>query len=206
MVQNGFSIGLPRELAQAGALWPFAPSYLSSADLNAQLLYQLPSLERANVLAEAYFTNFSWLRSPIDRDQVYSELIPLFYPPGDGQAQSTLGSRLPSTIVNEHQHDLALLFALFACGAVADLSQPPDNLEAARFGVLSRAALSLQSVFEEVSLSSCQALFLLGTHECQIGLGSIDNAWKIVSLALFPSNNVCFSLHSRDCKILNASL
>lgn len=187
---DGSAIGLTPELAQSGVMWPFAPRVLPTHEYATQILVQLPSYERARAITEMFFVNFSWIRCPVDHDQLYSELLPLFYPHDTQNSQVTNNS-----LGTENYHDLALLFAVLACGTVSDLSQTPDNEEASRYNVLSRAALGLQSVFEEASLSSVQAVFLLGTYEGYAGRGgTLDTAWRTTSLALFLSSSVCFQV------------
>lgn len=194
---------LPESFAQAGAMWPFAPAYLSSPDLSAQLIDQLPSFERATSLVEAYFVNAAWMRSSLERPQVITELLPQFYPEHYPNLRGHCSfSSVPAENAADRPHDLALLFALFACGAAADLTQGAQNEEAMRYNALSRTALGLQSIFDESSLSACQAVFLLGSFESHVGRGPTDSPWKLISLALTIASSVCVSIlySSTECR------
>ncbi|KAH8111232.1 hypothetical protein DFH11DRAFT_1616261 [Phellopilus nigrolimitatus] len=173
---------LPPSLAQASLLWPFAPLHLPRETLSAQVTSQLPPLERATALYEAYLTNLSWSVAPIDRQQIVSEIMPLFY----------RRNHHPT----DRLHELTLLLVVFACGAAADLTQPPCNSEAKRYSQLARAALSLHGLFHTGgSLVGTQAIILLGSYEVFAAPGedigkAQEAAWKIVSLGLTLASSV----------------
>lgn len=215
--------GLPPEVEHASALWPFAPLHPHSHSnmstntntLTMHIVSQLPPIDRATALVEAYFTNLAWFLGPIERVQVVDELLPLFYPSlgaaGGSRRKTTAASASTSasststsstsnnaetlshliSTATDSPHDLALLFTVFACGAVADLTQPPDNVEALRFNALSRATLGLYNLFEAGSLSACQAVFLNGSFEVYSGKrASQESAWKMFSLAMCLASSV----------------
>lgn len=175
--------------AQASALWPFTPAYLTGPVLATHLISQLPSLERASTLIETYYTHIAWLRCPVDRAEVTSELMPLFYP---RQMHSPAGI---TEIALRHAHELAKLFALFCLGAVVDLTLSADNVESARYYILSRASLGLRDVFSHATLSACQTLYLLATYKTHASRGSNQEyAWKLASLGATLAFSVCPSL------------
>lgn len=197
---------LPPDIEQASALWPFAPAHLTSSQLMMNVVSHLPPIERASALIEAYFTNLAWFLGPIERSQVTTELIPLFYPFGRRNDRSKTGllidnatndkSSILATAL-DHPHDLALLFAVFACGAVSDLTQAPDNAEGSRYHTLSRVTLGLQNIFEGASLSACQAIFLIGSYEVYCGKRTgQEKSWKMFSLAMCLGNSVSFLSHT----------
>lgn len=55
-------------------------------------------------------------------------------------------------------HRLAILFMVFALGALLDLDRSPNSPESMHYYHLSRAALSQESVLEEPSVAAAQAL------------------------------------------------
>ena len=55
-------------------------------------------------------------------------------------------------------HSLALLFMVFALGALMDLDLPAHSPQAMQFYHLGRAALAIKSVFDEQSIPGIQAL------------------------------------------------
>ena len=179
------------EIRHAAELWPFAPSYLTTPALAAQLIQHLPTLGRATALTEAYFTNLSWFCEPISRDQVTSELLPLFYSQSSRGSLIPDHSKLPSEIAAEHPHELALLFAVFAFGAVADLTLPAENAEATKYCSLSRAALGLRNVFNGGSFIGCQAICLLAIFQLYDAKpSSQENGWTMLSLGMGLASSV----------------
>ncbi|KAH8109667.1 hypothetical protein DFH11DRAFT_913070 [Phellopilus nigrolimitatus] len=172
----------PPWLAQTSTLWPLAPLHLPRETLIEQIIAQLPPLERATALYEAYFTILSWSVTPVDRQQVVCELVPLFY-----------HQHHPTT---DCLHDLTLLLAIFACGAAADLTQPPCNPEAERYSELARATLSLDGLFHiGASLSGTQAIILLGLYEVYAAHSegfdtAQEAAWKLISLGLTLASSI----------------
>ena len=194
---------LPPYMEQASTLWPFAPSHLTSPQLMIDIVKQLPPIERASALIEAYFTNLAWFLGPIGRSQVTAELIPLFYPLGRRNDRTKAGLSSDDShndksdilaAALEHPHDLALLLSVFASGAVADLTQAPDNAEGSRYHTLSLVTLGLQNIFEGGSLSACQAIFINGTYEVHCGKRTgQEKSWKMFSLAMSLGNSVSYS-------------
>ena len=55
-------------------------------------------------------------------------------------------------------HRLAVLFMALALGALLDLNRPPLSSDAMQYYQLGRAALALESVLEEQSVTAVQAL------------------------------------------------
>ncbi|KAL5485158.1 hypothetical protein ACEPAI_7800 [Sanghuangporus weigelae] len=168
---------LSREITHSSRSFPFAPLFLDQSEesLLSQLISYLPPFERATALYEAFFGNLSWLIEPVDRSSFVSEIVPLFYP-----------RRKPAPLGNiraEHAHDLALLFVVFACGAVGDLTQSPSNDEALRFHTLAKAAMGVKSIMHGASLTGVQTLYLLGAYDIYTGeKKSQEDAWKMMTL------------------------
>ena len=157
--------------------------------LFSQLVSYIPPYERATALYEAFFTNLSWLISPIERSHFVSEIIPLFYP--DRKAI------LPKSVPSHHAHDLALLFVLFACGAVGDLTQHPLNNEATRYHTLAKAALGVKSIMHGASLAGVQTLLLLAAYNiCAGEKRNQEDTWKLISLGCSMAAAVSLSSFS----------
>ena len=124
----------------------------------------LPTYERATALAEAYLENVSWLPRPLQREQNFEELIPSVYKNrgchnrlsslGDGEECENIRAK-----ALQKMHTLALSFALFACGAAADLTLDPLNAEGALYSYVAKAALNAHSVFDyRSSMETVQVL------------------------------------------------
>lgn len=172
------------ELTRFSVSFPFTPIG-STAEVRHLIESYLPSWERATHLAQSYVANASWLFQGITPDQVQDEMLPAIY-------------KRPQPKVSEQDspyedysgpHDLALLFLVFAIGALMDLGQEPYNAEAEHYHILAKAALCLQPVLEKPSLVAIQALYLLSvyiamcTNDHRSGEASMESSWSILSLA-----------------------
>lgn len=83
------------------------------------------------------------------------------------------------------------MLAVFACGALADLTLPPDNVEAPAYHLLSKAALSQQNLFGAASLSTVQALSMLGAYDLYLCTrNSLEFSWKMLSFAMILGSSV----------------
>ncbi|KAL5507235.1 hypothetical protein ACEPAH_6691 [Sanghuangporus vaninii] len=166
-----------REIIHSSRSFPFAPLFLDQSEesLLSQLISYLPPFERATALYEAFFGNLSWLFAPVDRSSFVSEIVSLFYP--------CRKPAPPGSIHAEHAHDLALLFVLFACGAVGDLTQNPLNDEAVQYHTLAKAAMGVKSIMHGASLTGVQTLYLLGAYDIYTGQKkSQEDSWKMATL------------------------
>jgi hypothetical protein len=138
----------------------------------------LPSWEKACSLSETYLEQAAWVYHAVGRVQLIDEMLPVFYnkaapsPPEDYSGP----------------HDLALLFIVFAVGALVDLTRGPSNEEAEHYHQIARAAICLQPVLEKPSLVTIQALHLLGIYNGMRGSDltdddtSMETTWSLVSL------------------------
>lgn len=168
---------LSQEITHSSRSFPFSPPSLdqSKDDLLSQLVCYLPPFERAVALCEFFFRNLSWFFAPVERSHFVTEVIPMFYP--------HRRPVLPGSVCIERAHDLALLFAFFACGAVGDLTQKPANNEAEQYNTLARAALSVRSIMHGASLSGVQTLYLLAGYDVYTGeKKSQEESLKLVAL------------------------
>ena len=178
------SVVLPAQIAQASQLFPFAPMYLASDELQGIIEAQLPSWERASALIEAYLQHLSWSFCAVDRQQLYEELLPAIYKRKKNPADGIQEHRI-------HPHDLALLLTVFSVGAAGDLTLKMGNGEAIFYEHLARAALGLRSVLSSASLSAVQATCLLGYIGVYIGRrSSLEECWKTISLGMSLASSV----------------
>ncbi|KAL5527793.1 hypothetical protein ACEPAG_6594 [Sanghuangporus baumii] len=162
------------------ATFPFKPLFLPAEEIQAQIEDKLPSYERGSALIEAYLENISWLMNMVDREQIMEELMPQIY----RRKRTGLG-RASHETRRTHPHMLALLLAVFATGAVADLTLPPWNEEADLYYHLSWTAMGLESLFNSTNLYTIQALAILGGYDIfSCRRTSLENSWKIVSFCL----------------------
>ena len=121
-------------------------------------------------MIESYLGQMAWFCSLIEREQVFDELLPLFYrTPGQGVLRPQLNSsRFYDQSFNQedgaerkeawrkadrdannanYTHRLALVFGLLASGAAGNLTLPLGSTESQTYNRLAAAALQLNSVF-----------------------------------------------------------
>jgi hypothetical protein len=155
------------------------------ADIQDLILSHLPPWERAISLCETYFEQVSWIFRGVTRLQLMDDMLPVIYRkcgPSPGEDYSS-------------PHDLALLFLVFAIGA---LVQPePSNAEGEHFQQIARAALVLQPVLEKPSIVTIQALHLMSIYNAMSGSDlksetSMEITWSLITLASQLSQTVCF--------------
>lgn len=118
-------------------------------------------------LIERYEMALHKMVDPVPSSQIDNELLPKFYPEN---AFSSSADSAPCR--KEDLHDLALLFAILSIGSSYDESMPVVNAEGETFACLSLAALSFYSVIDHASLSTVQAIFILGSY----GQNALDNS------------------------------
>jgi hypothetical protein len=83
-------------------------------------------------------------------------------------------------------HELALLFIVFAFGAMIDISLPPlpDNPDAERYYQLTCMALALEPVLDRPPLvSTVQTLSLMAIYQGLLGEHNLENTWTIFGMA-----------------------
>lgn len=172
--------------------FPFTPMGPADA-VQAVIEGHLPPWARALYLAETYLEHAGWLFRGIARTQLVDDMLPAFYhrraapPPAAAAAEA-----------DEYNgpHDLALLFVVFAVGAIVDLRQDPSNAEAEHYHQIARAAVCLQPVLEKPSLVTIQTLKLLSvynamsTNELGSQETSMETSWSLTTLATHLSQTV----------------
>lgn len=114
--------------------------------------------------------------------------------------RSSGGLRVPAAVTASRggteilEHQLALLLAIFACGAAGDLTLEACNDEGETYRQLAQSALSLHSVFEGTSLATVQAVAIIGAYGIfSASAQTIESPFKLLTLAL--SLGITVSLH-----------
>ncbi|KAJ3553139.1 hypothetical protein NP233_g12716 [Leucocoprinus birnbaumii] len=163
------------ELALFSQSFPFTPMG-QPPDVHDLIVSHLPPWNRAQALVDIYFEQVYWLFRGVTREQVRDDTLPVIY----RKQQPTPGEDYTSP------HDLALLFMIFAIGA---LVQPePSNAEGEHFHQLSRAAMGLQPVLEKPSIVTIQTLHLMSIFNSMNGSDlkndtSMELTWSLITLA-----------------------
>lgn len=156
--------------------FPFTPPGIPTEPVQDLIESYLPPLLRATALSETFLQSTSWMFSVVSRQHILGELIPTVYEHSSGQTQTRLRPYGP--------HDIALLFIVFAIGALVDPSLPPYNIEGQHYHILSRAAMCLQPVFVQRSVVTIKALSLMGVYNGMCGIESkLGNYFSLMNLA-----------------------
>lgn len=164
------------EIARLGNSFPFGAE--NNAEKTMDLLFNyLPSHARASSLCETYMEHGTWVFRPIKRDEIIDDIFaPIYKSMKERQATGSMGPHCISP------HKLAVLFLVFALGALVDLTLEPcefsscypipilnfscqDNAESETYFLLSRACLSLRSVFDSPEMTTVQAIVLMANYQ-----------------------------------------
>ena len=109
---------LPPEMDANAALFPFSPGI---GDIPWDVLFKnLPAEPRAWSLCETYMEHASWKSEPIRRDQLIHEVLSPIYKAVKGKITNGV---YDTSHLSAHQ--FAVLFFVFAVGALLDLTLEP---------------------------------------------------------------------------------
>ncbi|EPQ52220.1 hypothetical protein GLOTRDRAFT_28919, partial [Gloeophyllum trabeum ATCC 11539] len=187
---------LPPELGDFPALVATFDAWNSDARQVLQALEaSLPPITRAWSLCEAYYEYSAFFR-PVKRDEFVDHFMtPLYAALRENAEPGSIAERMP--------HKLAVVYLLFAMGALMDLTQPPYNKEAWRYAVLGKNALLMKSVKESPAIETVQAMALLAHFFSQSGRrNTVEYSWAIISNCLRLAQSVC--IPSRSLQVLRS--
>ncbi|KAF7303857.1 Zn(2)-C6 fungal-type domain-containing protein [Mycena indigotica] len=180
----------------------------------------LPPRAHGRLLIDSYFAQLAWLFRGVTRGQVKDMMCGIYSsygPTGERDDFDDLeGDEDQEGDPEDHTgpHDLALLFMIFATGALVQpqsenaTNLPPDeeeeiyrkrvSAEGEHFHQIARAALALQPVLEKPSIVTIQALHLLSIY---YGMATAPNykedaetsmemTWSLITLAAHLSQTI----------------
>ncbi|KAJ6564638.1 fungal-specific transcription factor domain-containing protein [Mycena capillaripes] len=189
----------------------------SPQSIHALVTSHLPARARARMLVQSYFAQLAWLFRGVTRGQVgdmlngvyaaYGARVRVTRPDkgeddaeeddddvGDGEEEDYTGP-----------HDLALLFMVFAVGALVQPGADTDAVgvaaEAEHLHQIARTALALQPVLEKPSLVTIQTLHLLSIYTSMVSRNpaggedetaetSMEMTWSLITLAAHLSQTI----------------
>ncbi|KAK7052073.1 Zn(2)-C6 fungal-type domain-containing protein [Favolaschia claudopus] len=196
--------------------------------VHALVTSHLPSRRHARKLVQCYFSQLAWLFRGVTQGQVVDMMRGVYAAYGSRHDSASPGELEEVEERGEEEedgddrdededytgpHDLALLFLIFAAGA---LVQPPAHggteddvhrrevgAEAEHLHQIARAALALQPVLEKPSLVTIQALHLLSIYISLASPGtvrykngeedadtSMEMTWSLITLAAHLSQTI----------------
>ncbi|KAI0272646.1 fungal-specific transcription factor domain-containing protein [Gloeopeniophorella convolvens] len=166
-------LAMTNTLAWRSHAFPFASNIAGSAEeVRALLMSSLPDLNTVQRQIDIYWRHASWMYTPIDQKDFYSSIYGRVFGPSDASADH---DRIQS-------HRIAVVYMMLAIGALLDLDAPSHSDDATHYFQLGRAALSVDSIFEEQSIPAIQALLLMSHY---MFLADIDGPrWALMGLVV----------------------
>ncbi|KZT27790.1 hypothetical protein NEOLEDRAFT_1059869 [Neolentinus lepideus HHB14362 ss-1] len=171
---------LPHEILSLTGSFPIIRMVNSDNSLPVDRLqslsFYLPPYEVAVRLRDIYYHHAAWMYDPVPVDYFNEHVFFKIYTPGDLSPveEDLLSPRL------------SLMFMVLAIGTLMDTKQPAYNLDAEKYHHLARASLFQSSLFDEPSLNSVQALFLMSFYlflSDRHGTGA-GSRWAIMGMAV----------------------
>lgn len=154
----------------------------------------LPPQQRGWTLCETYLEHASWVIRPLDRQEIIEDLLVPIY-----NTKKKLDGTRPDEMSLISPPKLAVLFLIFAQGALMDLTLPPYSEEAEDYHTCARAALSLRSLFDSPVIEAVQAILLMSYYQCNAGdRYSQDSVWTLISLGCSLAHSVRLQLCLAD--------
>ncbi|KAH6915006.1 fungal-specific transcription factor domain-containing protein, partial [Coprinopsis sp. MPI-PUGE-AT-0042] len=149
------------------------------------LFNHLPDQPRAWSLCETYLEQGTWATKALKRDEIIEDILSPTYKALKGRNAED------SPVASFSPHKLCVLYMIFALGALVDLTLEPCSREAEHYYHLSRACLSLRSVFDSPEISTVQGLFLMGGYHGWAGTRyTVDSSWGLISLSAKVAQSV----------------
>ncbi|EJD06233.1 uncharacterized protein FOMMEDRAFT_119797 [Fomitiporia mediterranea MF3/22] len=179
---SGSQIEIPPKLYELAQMWPFTPIDLPKDDIRIIIEAQLPTLDRATALCNAYIEHVSWYCMPVSQQQLFRELLAATY--GQMSSDNRQAEDTHQTFRKLDNHDLALLLVVFACGAACEQYREPKHGDGQQYYRLSRVALGLQPIFARSSLTTVQVLLLMALYDIvSMRKNNLEETWKVVFMA-----------------------
>ncbi|KZP32860.1 hypothetical protein FIBSPDRAFT_924875 [Athelia psychrophila] len=177
-------------LKRLASLFPMGSGCMTDPEtfqLSMNNLYAcLPLQRRAWSLFETYLEHASWVIRPLDRLQIVENLLVPIY-----NTKKELDNAGCETMPHISPPKIAVLFLIFAQGALMDLTLSPYSEEAEDYHTCARAALTLRSIFDSPSIETVQAVLLMSYYQCNAGdRYTQDSVWTLVSLSCILSHSI----------------
>ncbi|KAG1741151.1 hypothetical protein EDB19DRAFT_739063 [Suillus lakei] len=161
-------LGLPFEIIDLCNAYPFG---LKDSQYTKFLFFSfIPPRERALQLMELYYRNVAWMFDPIVRDDFMTNILTPLY-----------GHTGSPNINSIHSHRLSVFFIVLASGVLYEQSQSSGVL-AEQYHALSRAALSLDPIYQDATCATVQALFMAFGYIYQSDRTNNEGRWLLMGV------------------------
>ncbi|KAG1876498.1 hypothetical protein DFJ58DRAFT_178328 [Suillus subalutaceus] len=161
-------LGLPFEIIDLCNAYPFG--LRDSQYTKFLFLPFLPSRERALQLMELYYRNVAWMFDAIVRDDFMTNILTPLY-----------GHTGSPNVNNIHSHRLSVFFIVLASGVLYEQSLSSGVL-AEQYHALSRAALSIDPIYQDATCATVQALFMTFGHIYQSDRTNNEGRWLLMGV------------------------
>ncbi|KIJ65704.1 hypothetical protein HYDPIDRAFT_110852 [Hydnomerulius pinastri MD-312] len=161
-------LGLPFEIVDLCNAYPFGQR--ESVCTKHAFLPFIPTRERALHLADLYYCNVAWMYDPIVRNDFLTTIIDPLY-----------GHTGIANVDRIHSHRLSVFFILLASGVFYD-NIPSASIIAEQYQALSRAALSLDSILDEATCATVQAIFMTIRYIYQSDRTNNEGRWLLMGV------------------------
>ncbi|KIK47381.1 hypothetical protein CY34DRAFT_73944 [Suillus luteus UH-Slu-Lm8-n1] len=170
-------LGLPFEIVDLCNAYPFG---LRDSQYTKFLFSPfLPSRERALQLMELYYRNAAWMFDPIVRDDFVTNILTPLY-----------GHTGSPNVNNIHSHRLSVFFIVLASGVLYEQSTS-SGVIAEQYHALSRAALSLDPIYQDATCATVQALFMAFGHIYQSDRTNNEGRWLLMGVVVRVAQLIC---------------
>ena len=191
------------EMLRLSGIFPFSSGSAIHSDGYQEamriLFASLPPRPRAWALCETYMEQAAWIFRPLKRDEIIDDILtPIYNAKKEGEDLNYEAAQA----INPHK--IAVLYMVFASGALMDLTLPAYNVEAENYHQYARAALSMRSIFDSPVMGTIQAIALMAFYHSNAGRRyTLDGVWTLLSLgaklAQSVSGTMANTFISTDC-------
>ncbi|KZT69218.1 hypothetical protein DAEQUDRAFT_669927 [Daedalea quercina L-15889] len=194
---------LPAELADLHLAFPLSWNDDGHERYLDHLEALLPPRPRAWTLCETYLAHFTWWSRPIKREELIDDILtPIYNSLRPNASGERIGYRAGGSDASRCPHLLAVLFQVFAVGALVDLTLTPCSAEAEKYYRLGRIALSMRSILDSPEIETVQAVTLMAAYHSLCTLRySVESAWTLASLATKLAQSVRLYRDSKQWKM-----
>ncbi|KAH7873029.1 fungal-specific transcription factor domain-containing protein [Lentinula edodes] len=144
----GSDLSIPSDVPWLSYAFPLTPTSLNKDAVRNNIITLLPDPSSAQRLCELYYRHAAWMYTPVSKNEFFEMVYRPIYNTETGFP--IIGS-----------HYLAIMYMVLAIGTLLDIDRPSHSQEATQYYELGRAALAVDSVFEEQSIPAIQALLLM---------------------------------------------
>ncbi|TDL16809.1 hypothetical protein BD410DRAFT_794903 [Rickenella mellea] len=192
--------------SQTSIVWSFTPTSCITESAMSATAGRLPTWDRAWSLCKAYLEQTSWHVRVVQQKQLIDELLTPIYNRRSEQSaasssQVASSSRMPPPppplpppnvpAFALRVNNMALLFMVFAMGALADLSLPPYSDEAQQYYEIATSIVNLETASQCPSITMVQVLGMM-TQYCALSdrMSTLERGFSLSNFAAIMATSI----------------